>query len=73
MKRLFCLAAIAAVVVGHSFSAQAAGLEFGLGATGDSTLTYRLGLTSDWDKSWMQSDVRSPDRLLEWCIHLLGR
>ena len=57
MKRLFCLAAIAAVVVGHSFSAQAAGLEFGLGATSDSTLTYRLGLTSDWDKSWMQSDV----------------
>ncbi len=32
MKRLFCLAAIAAAVVGHSFSAQAAGLEFGLGA-----------------------------------------
>ena len=57
MKRLFCLAAIAAVVVGHSFSAQAAGLEFGLGATSDSTLTYRLGLTSVWDKSWMQSDV----------------
>ncbi len=31
MKRLFCLAAIAAVVVGHTVSAQAAGLELGGG------------------------------------------
>ena len=57
MKRLFCLAAIAAAMLGHSVSAQATGLEFGLGSTSDSTLTYRLGLTSDWDKSWMQSNV----------------
>ncbi|MEO8489528.1 acyloxyacyl hydrolase [Pseudomonas sp.] len=57
MKRLFCLAAIAAVVVGHSISAQAAGLELGVGSTSNSTMTYRLGLTSDWDKSWMQSNV----------------
>ncbi|CAM2846352.1 MULTISPECIES: acyloxyacyl hydrolase [Pseudomonas] len=57
MKRLFCLAAIAAVVVGHSISAQAAGLEFAVGHTSDSTMTYRLGLQSDWDKSWWQSDV----------------
>ncbi|MFP6799503.1 MAG: acyloxyacyl hydrolase, partial [Pseudomonas sp.] len=40
MKRLFCLAAIAAAMLGHSVSAQAAGLEFGLGSTSDSTLTY---------------------------------
>lgn len=57
MKRLFCLAAIAAAVVGHSVSAQAAGLELGVGGTSDSTMTYRLGLTSDWDKSWWQSDT----------------
>ena len=57
MKRLFCLAAIAAVLVGHSVSSQAAGLEFGVGHTSDSTMTYRLGLQSDWDKSWLQSDV----------------
>ena len=57
MKRLFCLAAIAAAMLGHSVSAQAAGLEFGLGSTSDSTMTYRLGLTSDWDKSWFQSDT----------------
>ncbi|MDP2146345.1 MAG: acyloxyacyl hydrolase, partial [Pseudomonas sp.] len=57
MKRLFCLAAIAAAVLGHSVSAQAAGLEFAVGHTSDSTMTYRLGLQSDWDKSWWQSDV----------------
>ena len=57
MKRLFYLAAIAAAVLGHSVSAQAAGLEFAVGHTSDSTMTYRLGLQSDWDKSWWQSDV----------------
>ncbi|WP_414907522.1 acyloxyacyl hydrolase [Pseudomonas sp. IT-P253] len=57
MKRLFCLAAIAAALTGHSFTAQAAGVEFGVGQTGDSTMTYRLGMQFDWDKSWLQSDV----------------
>ena len=57
MKRLFCLAAIAAAALGHSFTAQAAGLEFGVGHTSESTMTYRLGLKSDWDKSWLQSDI----------------
>ena len=57
MKRLFCLAAIAAALMGHSFTAQAAGVEFGVGQTGDSTMTYRLGMQLDWDKSWWQSDV----------------
>lgn len=57
MKRLICLAALAAATLGHSFSAQAAGLEFGVGQTGESTMTYRLGLKSDWDKSWLQSDI----------------
>lgn len=57
MKRLFCLAAIAAALMGHSFTAQAAGVEFGVGETSDSTMTYRLGMQFDWDKSWWQSDV----------------
>ncbi|MBH8611616.1 acyloxyacyl hydrolase [Pseudomonas mohnii] len=57
MKRLFCLAAIAAALMGHSFTAQAAGVEFGIGQTSDSTMTYRLGMQFDWDKSWWQSDV----------------
>ena len=57
MKRLFCLAALAAAMAGQSLSAQAAGVEFGVGQTGESTMTYRLGMQFDWDKSWLQSDV----------------
>lgn len=57
MKRPFCLAALAAAMLGQSFSAQAAGVEFSVGQTSDSTQTYRLGLQYDWDKSWLQSDV----------------
>ncbi|MGE8177419.1 acyloxyacyl hydrolase [Pseudomonas fluorescens] len=57
MKRLFCLAAIAVALLGHSFTAQAAGVEFAVGQTSGSTQTYRLGLQWDWDKSWWQTDV----------------
>ncbi|UVK97950.1 acyloxyacyl hydrolase [Pseudomonas sp. B21-048] len=57
MKRLFCLAAIATALMGYSFTAQAAGVEFGVGQTSDSTMTYRLGMQFDWDKSWLQSDI----------------
>ena len=57
MTRLICLAALAAAMLGQSFSAQAAGVEFGVGQTSDSTMTYRLGMQWDWDKSWLQSDV----------------
>jgi lipid A 3-O-deacylase len=51
------LAAIAAALMGHSFTAQAAGVEFAVGETSESTMTYRLGMQFDWDKSWLQSDV----------------
>jgi lipid A 3-O-deacylase len=57
VKRLFCLAAIAAALLGNTYTAQAAGVEFGVGATSDSTMTYRLGMTFDWDQSWWQTDV----------------
>lgn len=57
MKRLFCLAAIATAMLGHSFSAQAAGVEFAVGRTGESTMTYRLGMQLDWDKNWLQTSV----------------
>src|SRR3546814_745786 len=57
MKRLFCLAALAAALLGHTYTAQAAGAEFGVGQTDESTMTYRLGMQFDWDKSWWQSDV----------------
>lgn len=55
MKQLFCLAALAAALMGHAVTAQAAGVELAVGQSGESTMTYRLGLRSDWDKSWLQS------------------
>lgn len=51
MKRLFCFAAFAAALLGHAYTAQAAGVEFAVGQTSDSTMTYRLGMQFDWDKS----------------------
>lgn len=57
MKRLISLMALATAALGYSYTAQAAGIEFGVGHTSESTMTYRLGLNSNWDKSWLQSDV----------------
>jgi lipid A 3-O-deacylase len=57
MRRLLCLAAIAAALVGFNTSAQAAGVEFSVGQTGEETQAYRLGMKFDWDRSWLQSDV----------------
>ncbi|QTT86988.1 acyloxyacyl hydrolase [Pseudomonas chlororaphis] len=57
MRRMFYLAALAAALLGQSLSVQAAGVEFSVGQTSDSTQAYRLGMQFDWDKSWLQSDV----------------
>lgn len=57
MKKLLGLAALAAVVLGQSFTAQAADVSFSVGQTGDSTMVYRLGLQSNWDASWWQTSV----------------
>ncbi|MGP4957022.1 acyloxyacyl hydrolase [Pseudomonas helleri] len=57
MKRLIGLVALATAALGYSYTAQAAGIEFGVGHTSESTMTYRLGLNLNWDKSWLQSDV----------------
>ncbi|MBD1550893.1 acyloxyacyl hydrolase [Pseudomonas typographi] len=55
MKRLMGLAALAALAVGYSVAAQADGLTFSAGETGESTQVYRLGYQIDWDKSWWQT------------------
>ncbi|MFY9960097.1 acyloxyacyl hydrolase [Pseudomonas sp. Hg5Tf] len=57
MKKLLCLAAVAAVTLGQSFTTQAADITFALGQTGDSTMTYRLGLQSNWDSNWWESSI----------------
>ena len=57
MKRLFCVAVLAAVFAGQSTLAQADGVEFSVGQSSESTMTYRLGVQFDWDKSWLESDI----------------
>jgi len=57
MKKLLCLAVVAAATLGHSFTAQAADLTFAVGQTSDSTMTYRIGMQSNWDASWWQTSV----------------
>ena len=59
MKKLLPLAVLAALSSVHVASAQAADVSAAVGATGQSGMTYRLGL------SW--------DRLLGCGLHLLGR
>lgn len=57
MKKLICAAALAVATMGQAFTAQAAGLTFAVGQTSDSTMTYRLGLESDWDANWWETSV----------------
>lgn len=73
MKKLLPLAVLAALSSVHVASAQAADVSAAVGATGQSGMTYRLGLSWDWDKSWWQTSTGAPDRLLGCGLHLLGR
>ncbi|MDE1165073.1 MAG: acyloxyacyl hydrolase [Pseudomonas sp.] len=57
MKKLFCLAALAAFTLGQSMTAQALDASVSVGHTDGSTMTYRLGLQSNWDKSWWQTST----------------
>ena len=57
MKRAFGLAVLAAIAMGQGITAQAAEVSFSAGQTGESTMVYRLGLQSAWDKSWWQTSV----------------
>jgi lipid A 3-O-deacylase len=57
MKRLFCLAALAAFTLGQSMTAQALDASVSVGHTDKSTTTYRLGLQSNWDASWWQTRI----------------
>lgn len=45
---------VAAAMAGTT---QAATISGAVGATGQSDMTYRIGLGLDWDKTWLQSSV----------------
>ncbi len=57
MKRLFSLAAVAALSLGPVAAVQALDLTLAVGRTGESTNTYRLGAQFDFNRSWFQSSV----------------
>lgn len=57
MKKLLSLAALAALSLGQVVTAQAASITGAVGFTGQNTMTYRLGLGMDWDKSWWESST----------------
>ncbi|MCY1400751.1 Lipid A deacylase PagL precursor [compost metagenome] len=57
MRKLLSLAALAAAILGQSFTAQAVDFTFAVGQTDESTMTYRVGLQSNWDTSWWQTSV----------------
>ena len=57
MKKLYALAASAALSLGMMGAAQAADVTAAIGQSGDSTMVYRLGAQWDWDKSCFESSV----------------
>ncbi|WP_375740054.1 acyloxyacyl hydrolase [Pseudomonas boanensis] len=59
MKKMFCLAAAAALSMGYLANVQAAGVSLDIGRTGDSSsnTVYRLGTQFDFSSKWFQSDV----------------
>lgn len=57
MKKLYTLAALAALSIGQVGAAQAADVTFSIGQSGDSTMVYRVGTQFDFSSSWFQSDV----------------
>lgn len=57
MKKLFSLAALAALCVGPVISAQAADVSLDIGQTGDSSMVYRLGTQFDFGTRWLESSV----------------
>lgn len=57
MKSFLPVAALAAVLCGQAGMAQAMGLTAAVGQTDDSTMTYRLGVQFDFERSWWETRV----------------
>ena len=53
-------ASLAAAVLAFAGAnlAQAAQVSAAVGATGQGDMTYRIGLSFDWDKKWLESGHR---------------
>ena len=57
MNKLVGLAAAVALSLGSVTAAQATGLTFSVGQSGDSTMVYRLGAQFDFNSRWFESSV----------------
>ncbi|MCQ4277272.1 acyloxyacyl hydrolase [Stutzerimonas degradans] len=57
MKKLIPFTVAAALCAGQVTATQAMGVTAAVGQTGESTMTYRLGVQFDFNRSWLQSDV----------------
>ncbi|HGA2318228.1 TPA: acyloxyacyl hydrolase [Pseudomonas putida] len=55
--RLASTLAAALLALAGSHMAQAAQVSAAVGATSQGDMTYRLGMSFDWDKQWLQSDI----------------
>ena len=57
IKKLFTLAAVAALSAGQMAAVQAVDFTVAVGQTDESTMTYRLGAQFDFNRSWFQTSV----------------
>ncbi|PVZ42386.1 acyloxyacyl hydrolase [Pseudomonas sp. CC120222-01a] len=55
--RLASTLAAALLALAGSNLVQAAEISGAVGATGQGDMTYRLGMSFDWDKQWLKSDI----------------
>jgi len=57
MKKFIPFTVVAVLCAGQVTAAQAMGVTGAVGQTGESTMTYRLGVQFEFNRSWLQSDV----------------
>lgn len=55
--RLAASLAVAALALAGAGTAQAAQVSGAVGVTSQGDMTYRIGMSFDWDKKWLQSDI----------------
>ena len=55
--RLAASLAVAVLALAGAGMAQAAQVSGAVGVTSQGDMTYRIGMSFDWDKKWLQSDI----------------
>ena len=55
--RLAASLAVAVLALAGAGTAQAAQVSGAVGVTSQGDMTYRIGMSFDWDKKWLQRDI----------------